>query len=410
MSPDIHWQIGEDKEQETIHATSPRRSRRGWIAIVIVVILSAGLGVVYRSLPEPPSSPTPTPSPTPVAVPTHAAIPAALFQAIDREAQALADGDLAALRELRTTPDIAVLPGGFTAWGHPGDDRPVYEIIDFKLQDERQAWADIRQYRAGRYFRVTRFYRRMNDRWQSAPSFWLWSSQQEHAQTAHFSATYAVEDRDLISPTLQQLERDYAALCRDLNCAAVKHPLTITVEIGGREGAYAYPILSGYGDLWLPSPRVSGFYESGRAYTWHNNPVHWVLAQIIVQRVYGDVNYDSPGGGLLWTGGIWAVEHLDPLPEDIWNQLGDLTQRSLLSLDALWELGRVNEPGPGLIQLNRLLRFIEQEYGAASVTRLLVSIASARSLPEAIETGVGLSYPVFNQQWQAWAMANLTQP
>ena len=49
LSPDIHWHIGEDDEQETIAtATSPRRSRRSWIAIVIIVMLGAGLGMAYR--------------------------------------------------------------------------------------------------------------------------------------------------------------------------------------------------------------------------------------------------------------------------------------------------------------------------------------------------------------------------
>ena len=118
MSPDIHWGVGEDAEQETIAQTVPaRRSRRSWIAVLIVVVLGAGLGVAYRSLPEPPPRPTPTLSPTPETVPTRPAIPAALFQTIDREAQALADGDFETYREVHTPMNVEGQQDGFTMRG-----------------------------------------------------------------------------------------------------------------------------------------------------------------------------------------------------------------------------------------------------------------------------------------------------
>jgi hypothetical protein len=416
MSPDIHWRVGDDAEQETIAtATSPRRSRRSWIAVAIVIVLGASLGVAYRSLPEAAPRPSPTLSPTPETLPTRPAIPVALYQTIDREAQALADGDFEVYRDVHAPSEVSGLQEDFTAWGRPGDDRPLYGIVDFDLPTESQAWADIRQFREGRYFRETRFYYRASDQWLrgagSNYSLWhLWSGQEESLQTPHFDVIYAVEDHDVLPPTLNQLEEDYQSLCRDLGCTTLGHVLTFTVRMTNDEAPYVYTLRSGNSEIRLPSPRLTGFYESGRAYDWNNNLAHFVLAQAIAERVHGTVSFEKPGGGLFWAGSIWAVEHIDPLPAKLWHELGDLTQKPLLSLETLWELGGVNEPGLALAQLNQLLRFIEQEYGAAAVTQLLGTIDSAKSLSEAIENGLGVSFAEFDQKWQTWAKQNISSP
>src|SRR5512147_2588306 len=95
--PDMQWHIDEDAEEETsVTVTEPRRSLR-WLAILLAVILGVGLGIMYRSVPEPAPRPTAAPQPTP----TRLAIPAKLFETIDREAQALADGDLATYLEVQ---------------------------------------------------------------------------------------------------------------------------------------------------------------------------------------------------------------------------------------------------------------------------------------------------------------------
>ena len=407
MSPDIDWQVGEDQERETVaRASAPRRSRRSWIAIMLVVILGAGLGALYRSLPEPPP-PTPTPSPTPEYVPTPLTIPAALYQTIDREAQALADGDFETYRRAQTRDQVAGQLNDFVAWGRPGNADPLYEIVEFNLLSESQAWVDIRQFRAGRYFRETRFYYYTGDQWRhGSPNLTLWSGQTERFQTPHFDVTYAIRDRGVLSSTLNQLEADYQALCHDLGCAAWQHELSFTVRFTSAEFPNYYPS----NVLRLSSPRVTGYYESGRVYDWSHNPIHWVLAQAIVNQVYGDTNYDRPGGGLLWAGSVWAIEHFDPLPEETWSQLGDPSQKPLLSLTTLWEVGRLNEPGPALIQLVQLLRFIEREYGEAAVTQLLSTIGSATSMSDVIENGLGIPFSEFDQKWQAWARQNLVQP
>lgn len=416
MSPDIHWDVGEDAEQEMIaQTTAPRRSRRGWLAVLIVVILGAGLGVVYRAIPEPAPRPTPTPVPTGPATPTtptRPAMPVALYQTIDREAQALADGDFKAYLDTH----MPFMPGeteaqqhNFTAWGRPDDDRPLYTVVDFELRIDQHAWVDIRQFRNGRYFRETRFYTREGDRWRrdSRPDMSVWSGAEESVQTHHFTVSYAIEDRAVLSPTLRQLEEDYQALCRDLGCAAIEHELTFTLKMKDNEGPYAYPARTGNSQLQLPSPRVTGFFESGRAYYWNNSSNHFTLALAIAEGVYGAISYERRGGGILWAGILWAIQRIDPLPPEFWNMLGDSNGQPLLPLERLWETTQDTEPGLALLQTYHLLRFIEQAYGAAAVTQLLGTINSAKSLPAAIENGLGVPFAEFDQKWQAWAKQNI---
>lgn len=412
MSPDIDWHVGEGTERETIANSAPaRRSHRNWLVILLVVIFGVGLGVMYRSIPEPAARPAPTSTPAPT--PTQVAIPAKLFNVIDREAQALADGDFEtylAAQNQSTTDVMEEQRQEFTAWGRPNDDRPVYTLVDFSLLTPSSAWADIRQFRTGRYFRETRFYYLGDDGWQrgSTPNFSLWSGREESVHTPHFDVTYAVEDRDVISPTLRQLEEDYQALCRDLGCATAGQELTFTIKIKGNDlPYYSQPVLAGEHEILLPSPRMTGFFEMGRAYSWRNSFAHSVLLQAIVDRLYGGFGFDRPGGGILWAGSIWAIDRIDPLPDEFQILLGDLKQKQLLSLETLWELGGINEPGLVLAQLNQLLRFIEQEYGAAAITHLLGAIDSAKSMSEAIENGLGVPYAEFDQKWQAWVKQNI---
>jgi hypothetical protein len=410
VSPDVHWRVGEDAAEETVAQAAPaRRSRRSWLAVLIVVVLGVSLGMAYRSIPEPALRPAPTPTVPPT--PARPAVPAALYQTIDREAQALADGDFEAYLDTQATAaELEVQRQNFTAWGRPKDDRPLYALVDFNLLGEASAWADIRQFRDGRYFRETRSYYRAGDRWlrSSPPNLSLWSGQEESLQTPHFDVTYAVEDRNVISLTLRQLEEDYQALCRDLDCASIGHELTFTLKITGGEGPYAYPVRAGESEIRLPSPRVTGFFESGRAYSWKNNFAHSILLEVIMERVHGGLGFDRPGGGILWAGSIWALDRIDPLPEEFQSLLGDLKQKPLLSLETLWEISRVAEPGLALAQLYQLVRFVEQEYGASAVTQLLQAIDAAKSLPEAIENGLGVPFAEFNQKWQTWVKTNIT--
>jgi hypothetical protein len=410
MSPDIHWHIGDEAESETMTTAVPaRRSRRGWLAILIVVALGVGLGIAYRAIPEPAPRPTPVPSPT------QPVIPAALYQTIDREAQALADGDFEAYRATWTQAALDLMEEPqqhFTAWSRPRDDRPLYTLVDFDLLTATSAWADIRQFREGRYFRETRFYYQRGARWlHGSSNHSLWNGQEESLQTPHFAVTYAVEDRDVISPTLRQLEEDYQALCHDLGCVSSEHELTLTLKLKGTEVSYTYPVNPAE-EFHLPSPRVMGFFESGRAYSWNDRYASYAysaLLQAIIGRVHGALNFDRPGDGLLWAAGIWALNRIDPLPAEVLDIPDLLQQRPLLSLETLWKTGGTNESRPALIQLYQVVRFIEQEYGAAAITHLLDAVGSAQSMSEAIENGLGVPFAEFDQKWQTWLNTN-TQP
>lgn len=407
MSPDIHWHVGEDAEQQTIAQSEPtRRSRRSRIAIAFVVLLGAGLGVAYRSLPEPPAKPTPSPTPNPV--PTRPAIPAALYQTIDREARALADGDFATYRELHVPYSFDDQRSAFTAWGRPSDGRPLYEIVDFNLLPNVSAWVDIRQWRDGRYFRETRFYYQQATRWrQGLPTSRLWNGAQERLQTPHFNVTYAIEDRDVLSPTLNQMEEDYQALCHDLGCAALGHELTFTITMADAQQS---SIVSGKGEIHLPSPRVMGFFESGRAYSWNNSYVHSLLVQAIGEEVNGTTSFDRPGGDILFVGLVWAINRIDPLPAEIQNDLVNFKQASLVPLQKVWDGSTGQESKQLMVQAFHLLSFVEQTYGAGAVTHLLGAASSAKSMSAAVENGLGISFVEFDQKWQTWAKQNISSP
>ena len=183
--------------------------------MAIVVVLGAGLGMAYRSLPEPPPRPTPSPSPTP------SAIPAALYQTIDREAQALADGDRSTLDGIVDIPNFEryqALMGSFTAWGRPTADA-LYSIEDYRQVADDKAWVEVRQFHTDRFVQAVRFYQLRNGEWRRIdfdPSFW--SGQVETADTPHFRFTYFIEDQELIGSLAAVLEADYEQICRDFAC------------------------------------------------------------------------------------------------------------------------------------------------------------------------------------------------
>ena len=261
--PDIHWHIGEDAEQETIATTtSSRRSRRSWVVILMVVVIGAVLGAVYRTIPEPAPWPTPLPAPTPQPTPMRPAIPAKLYEVIDREAQALADGDVdiyLALHAFQDPQTIAWLRSNFAAWSRQTDDRPLYAIIDFNLRPQTKAWADIRQFRKGRWFREMRFYRWYEDRWlRSDPDALYWSGQTGTLDTAHFHVIYFVEDQEFIQPITDQLKKVQGSLCAALGCDAT--PLTYTLKLDSSI-AYDWPFFDDEREIRFVSPRIFGVYE-----------------------------------------------------------------------------------------------------------------------------------------------------
>jgi hypothetical protein len=415
--PDIHWHVGDDAERETIaRTTEPRRSRRSWIAILIIVVLGAGLGMAYRSIPEPAPRPTPTPSPSPTPQPTpvHPAMPAKLFAAIDGEAQALADGDVETVIALHTRQNDLITKWqrqNFVAWGRPTDETPLYTIIDFNLRTQAQAWADVRQFRDGRSFRETRFYRWEKDRWlRSEADPFFWDLQVEALDTPHFHASYFVEDRDLAQPIIQALEEAYPQVCRDLGCTEAAATLTYTLKLDGTsEGGLR---LSGDArELTFTSPRLTGVFEDKSL---DSRYLIWGITVATVQRVYYDAatqwNGDSTGHIVFNAIINWAMQQMPTAPDIHPLFAAPLNAQELVPLTDLW--GKAYETDSAIVypEAYAVIRFIVQEYGKQAIPKLLKALGTAQSFADVVETSLGVPFTEFDQKWQAWVKTNFAAP
>ncbi len=424
MSPDIHWHVGEGAEQETIvKATPPRRSRRSWIAILIVVLLGAGLGVVYRSLPDPAPRPTPSPSPTPRPTPTYPAVPAKLFETIDREAQALADGDTQTFFDLHVYEDTLwtqQFTSTFQAWDRPTDGQPLYSIIDFNLRTSDKAWVDIRQFRNGHSFRETRFYVWDIDRWlRSNPDPFFWKGEVETLDTTHLHVIYAVEDRELVQAEADQMEEFFTAICAQLNCAAATQPLTFTVnmnnyqQVGGNFSEDGQALL-------LLSPRVAGVYEGAPPpYSQRDDLPNWIGWMIAQRIAYGRMVIWPGSSGTVPDGTImmntiasWAINRVNHGTADEATRV-NLLKSNLqppLPLEEIWNPVSDDNWQKSYTQAFAVVYFIEQEYSHAAVPNVLKNIGQAQSFSDLIEKSLDAPFAEFDQKWQAWLQQGTNDP
>jgi hypothetical protein len=308
MSPDIEWHITDESNPQTIvKTTEPKPPRRRALAVLVVIVLGIGLGLVYRSIPTPAAQPLPPPTPTSEPEPESTGLPPALYRVVDREAQALAAGDSSVFTNESAATGTQLnrfQHGGFRPWGRPPDGSVLYKILDFSLQTPESAWVEARQYRNGRYFRETRFYRQHAGDWsRSEPDLQLWSSATESSDTLHFHVIYPIEDRGSIGPIVQQFEKDYSQLCEDLACATVVpcltsqtltrcspilHEMTFTLAFSPQVSQSFFQFASNVNELRLPSPRIMGVFEQGDPIGPENSFYLGGLAQLITQRrAYG---------------------------------------------------------------------------------------------------------------------------
>jgi hypothetical protein len=159
----------------------------------------------------------------------------------------------------------------------------------------------------------------------------------------------------------------------------------------------------------FPSPRFMGTYESGRAYDESNSSGAWTLARLIARRLaYGDTDFERPGRLIVDAAATWAIDHIDSLSEYFRSILGDVNQRALLPIDELWEKPDASMFEQAYAQAYMLMRFIEHEYGAPAIARLLAAIGPAPSFSEAIEKGLGVPFTEFDLKWQIWTKKILT--
>ena len=233
MGPHIEWQVGEDAEQETIARTTPaRRSlRRRWI-VISAIGLGVVLGLLYRSIPEPPSKPIGS---APIAAVIASPVsprpaPESLDVAIERDALRLASSAGEANHMIAFAAPgekfadwYAALQNAFGRWGAP----PAQALYTVSVSGTLPggAWVTLGQYRHGAVYHSTRFYRLENDRWVwTLPDRGFWSGATSAITTpaagplGPITIQYPIEDTPLIGPVLDRFSSVYQDLCASLKC------------------------------------------------------------------------------------------------------------------------------------------------------------------------------------------------
>jgi len=351
------------------------------------------------------------------------AIPAALHQTIEREARALAAGDRSAFQQLLDIDDFTVqqaLLNQVKAWGIP-ERQSLYDIIDFGLLSDTEAWVDVSQYRNGDRFREMRFYRWRDGQWRrSATDPQFWSGAEVAVETAHFRVVYAVEDQDRIRPIVAQLEHAYEQFCADLGCATGPRQC---VRALGQAWCTVYPDKGAvilhlssipHNHPWKknfqipyvdsPSPRL-GVYQSSKPIGVENIDGLWTLATILTNRTAGwPTTLDR--GALLWAIARWSVNRLLPLPGGRLTAFKpDLSQ--MISLRHEWEPASPENWLPAYFKAYALVQFIEATYGTESIAPFLKAVGQSHSFSEAIWRGLDVPFSEFDQKWQAWVKQNI---
>ncbi len=297
MSPDIEWRVGEDAEQEIIARTSRvRRSRRSLWAVIIAIGLGVSLGVIYRSIPEPPPrpiSPTPVPAvvqaprpPQPIPRSPLPPTPNPFDVALQRDAFRLATFDGEANRRVTFDPASDRMPQAYADWyaalqnayGSWGATAPhaLVAVFETGMLPDGVAWADLGQIRNGDFFRYTRFYRWQNDHWQwRLPDWSFWKGATAAVVTGEagpigpVTIGHPIEEAPVIGTVFDRFTHAYLNLCQRLKCPPPVDPtrlwtpgLTLTLTIQPTLMQPNVQERNGTLDIALPSPRVVGYYEN----------------------------------------------------------------------------------------------------------------------------------------------------
>ncbi len=461
MSPDIEWHVGDDADQETIaHTANARRPQRKLWLVLSAIGLGVVLGFVYRSIPEPPPKPiTPAPVPATIAAPL---LPLASAESLD----AAIERDARYLAAMKTRNGITFSPGtaqwpqayadwyaalqnAYGGWGPPAYET-LYTVFETGTLPSGIAWVKLGQFRHGDFYRQTRFYRPVNDRWSwtlPEASFWSGATATSMAgdggMIGPITITYPIEDVAVASAVLDRFTRAYQNLCESLQCAPPHErsrewtpglglsitirPLIAQPAVQDRDGTVA---------IDLPSPRVVGYYEDANA---RGDPyvsmAYATLIKPVVQLASGAyTRWETDRGGALFLQAIatWKQARLgDELPlmgmfyqptslppssahmPD--GQLIPLSQRyveklhreQLVPLVTLWDWPTDGQYFGPLEQVatqeaEAVVIYIEERYGQDGVVRLLNALGKAHSLEEAIEAALPVSFAEFDRQWSKW--------
>jgi hypothetical protein len=461
MSPDIEWHVGEDAEHETIaRTTTTRRLPRRRLIVISAIGLGVILGLLYRSIPEPPPQPPIGSPPIAAAIASPARsvpqpTPESLDAAIERDAQRLASsaGEANHLIAFAAPGEkfadwYAALQNAFGRWGTP----PAQALytVSFSGTLPGGAWVTLGQYRHGAVYHSTRFYRLENDRrvW-ALPDQEFWSGATSVITTnagllGPITIQYPIEDTSLISPVLDRFSSVYQNLCVSLKCPTTDDQsplrtlgLTVSLTIKPMLTRPVWHTFSGTLQIDLPSPNLVGVYDEANAL---GDPYVAMAYDTLIgpaaRLASGDyVRWDTNNNGSLFLEAVatWKRARLPSnlylldvfyqstiLPPSVdMSPSGRLVSRrdfyvnqlrgvKLVPLADLWTWPTAGwspavAPGQAPMQeAQAVIIYIEERYGPAGVVRFLNSLGTARSLEAAIKTSLSIDYAEFDQQWGKW--------
>ncbi len=424
--PQIEWQVREDNSEQTIVKTPSTSARRWRLSLIaLMIVLGVGLGAIYSSIKEPAPRPTSAPTITPNPTPIPATEMPSLDATIDREAQALADGDFKTFLSLQDQSDGPWYQSqvrNFRAWGRPPrDDQHFDSPYSYKkFQPEPfmtdRIWVDIRQYRNGTYFYEARLYFNVNGQWShTRPDASFWWGQYRSLQSQHFDILYPLEDSNLISSVEDRFETAYVQVCADLNCSIDSTRIQIHISPFVQQPDWTnfdFPYI-----IVLPSPRITGMFDTNDAamLNQRDDPVMHIAYESLTSHLVQDLS----GGYTRWANGrgwfymqaveAWELNRVSAKP----NMMQLLPPSSLASdvqlarLESLWD-GQDVPSNPEQVA-NSVIFFIEQKYGPESVSKFLQATGPANSLAEAIKNSLGVDEIQFEQQWKDWLKQIYTQ-
>jgi hypothetical protein len=414
--PDIHWHVGENAEQETIaQITSDKPSRWRKPIVLLAAVSGIGLGALYASIPEPlrPIAP-PTPSATPLP-------PApALAQTIDREARALSNGDMQTFIGLLDPDDYRWRQdqiSSFTPWGAPPGDAEFYRILASDRPDAQHAWADVVQYRAGKFFRETRFYHFRDGVWVrtqpvSDPGWW---GGETVIATRYFQLTHSAADEEPARLLAGYLARQSRETCRTFSCNFDEQPPVVHFILQP-DWVDAPQQRRPRGGLTmtvtLPSPRFAGYYATDFSGVdidderWERYFDRYLYFPLLYTAIGGLGRWDQKRDGLmyLYAVGSWDLTRRDRSMSSRWRfpYRPELIAGTLeLSADEMWQWPSDINLEVRLARASALVQFIDETYGADTVLRFFRTLRFAQSLPHALSR-IGVPYDEIEAKWQTW--------
>ncbi len=451
MAPEIEWDVDTSTHSQTIVKTPPLRSPspRNRIVVLLVVVFGVTLGVIYRSIPEPPKPPTPTPRPTPT-------VAVSIDQVIDQEARALERGDPQVFMRLQDSADPQWRTqqiNSFKKWGEPPDYSDLYTIVVSGTLGSDRMWVDISQARDGQFFRETRFYRLTNGQWvRTAPDHSLWGDERL-LRTNHFDLIFHEGDNYQAQIMAQQLEKFYNRVCQDLNCTLGKPIDSLVIRVcrvldcSDAAGFDPNPVpqftliisptaqattVSGNIDqhitVTMSSPRLSGLYFQSLYNSAPGNDepivrmaINKLFVPHFVAKVASGALDRQSRQGELFVNYIteWEINRIIPIPafaDDIamLSSIKNVKETDWLTLDELWAATSTNDLPESRINLLgtetwSVIRFIESAYGPEGVVQFLNAIGHRQSLQDVVENTFYYRYSEFEKLWRAWLKNHVTQ-